>query len=583
MAVRGSSVITVKRVVGVLALLVVAVLGYTAWQVWQVERDLNRAQSSAEDLIAATRNDDRTARNVALSEFLLSSKAADDHTDGPVWSLMTHVPVFGDDAEGVRALSRSLHTIAEDGVDPLVDVVDGLDGISSGGRVDIGRVEALQDPVATARLAFRSGYADVSGLDSSGYAGPLKARFDEYVDRIGEVSGVLGSAAKATRVLPGFLGSEGPRTYLLVFQNNAEIRSTGGLPGSWAEVRTTDGKAEIVRQGTAVEFGRRDTPVLPLSPGELGVYSDLLGVYFQDANFTPDFPRAAELMAARWEEKYATALDGVISLDPVTLSYLLEGTGPVRVADVDLTPVNVVEELLNRPYLEQSVEQQDAFFAEAARQIFGAVTTDLTSPLDVVRGLDRAATEGRFRIASFDPEEREELASTQVVGALPDDDAERPYVFVGLDDATGSKMSYYLRYRVSVEAGGCRDRRQTLSGTMTLNQTVSAAEAAGLPESVTGSGDFGTERGSQLVVVRVYGPTGGDVSGVKVDGSAVAVEPVQLNGRPVVTLAALLSGPDDVLVTWSMETGPGQLGDGRVGVTPSVTPGSKDSTFASAC
>jgi hypothetical protein len=100
---------------------------------------------------------------------------------------------------------------------------------------------------------------------------------------------------------------------------------------------------------------------------------------------------------------------------------------------------------------------------------------------------------------------------------------------------------------------------------------------------VTGRGDFGTEVGSQLVAVRLYGPTGGTLSDIRVDGAAVEVEPVSLDNRPVVTLVALLSGPDDVLVQWQSESGAGQTGDGRVGVTPSVVPGSKDSTFASAC
>ena len=39
-------------------------------------------------------------------------------------------------------------------------------------------------------------------------------------------------------------GADGPRDYLLVFQNNAEIRATGGLPGSWARLHAEDGKLE---------------------------------------------------------------------------------------------------------------------------------------------------------------------------------------------------------------------------------------------------------------------------------------------------------------------------------------------------
>ncbi len=575
--------LTVRRVVAVLALLLLAVLLYTAWQVWRVERDLSRAQDSGERLIDATRDEDRAARNQALSEFLLTTKNAHDHTDGLWWSALTRVPVFGDDAEGVRALAESLDTVAAGGVDPLVETVDELDGISSQGRVDLDKVTELQAPVAKSRSAFRNGYADVADLDSSGYAGPLKERFETYVDRVGEISHALGSAQKATEVLPGFLGADGPRNYLLVFQNNAEIRTTGGLPGSWAEVHAEDGKATIVRQGSALDFPRRDTPILPLSDGELQVYSDLLGVYFQDANFTPDFPRAAELLSARWTEKYSEKLDAVVSIDPVALSYLLKGTGPVKVGNLTLTPQNAVEQLLSRPYLTLENEQQDAFFAEATRAIFDSAVGDLPAPLEFVKGLSRAADEGRLRIASFTPAEADLLAGTQVIGALSKEDKENPTAFIGLNDATGSKMSYYLRYRVNIDASSCQDRRQTLSGNMSLNQTISSAEALKLPESVTGRGEFGTPKGSQLVVVRLYGPTGGSVSDMKVDGEAVEVDSVLLDNRPVVTLVALLSGPDDVLISWQMETGPNQTGNGRVLVTPSVVPGSKDSTFASAC
>jgi hypothetical protein len=471
-------VVTVRRVVSVLVLLILVLLLYTAWQIWRVEHDLSRAQTSGERLIDATRHDDRPARNQALSEFLLTTKAAHDHTDGPLWGALTHVPVFGDDAEGVRALSASLDTVAADGVDPLVNTVDQLDGITAGGRVDLDKVTSLQAPVAQARAAFRSGYATVSDLDSSGYAGPLKERFNNYVDRVGELSSALGSAQKATEVLPGFLGSDGPRNYLLVFQNNAEIRTTGGLPGSWAEVHTEDGKAEIVQQGSALDFPRRDTPILPLSSGELEVYSDLLGVYFQDANFTPDFPRAAELLSARWEEKFSDRLDGVLSIDPVALSYLLQGTGPVKVDNVTLTPDNAIEELLSRPYLELDNEGQDAYFERAASSIFDSATGDLASPLDFVQALSRAADEKRFRMASFDPAEADLLSGTQVIGGMSKDDGTHPYTFVGLNDATGSKMSYYLRYQVDVEANSCSEGRQTLIGNMSLSQTITAAQEA---------------------------------------------------------------------------------------------------------
>jgi hypothetical protein len=575
-------VLTTRRVIlGVLVLLLLAV-AYSAWQAWRVERDLKRAEASGNQLVDAVRDKDPQAREQALSDFLLSSKSAHDGTDGAWWGGLTHLPIVGDDAEGVRSLSESLNTVGG-GVESLVGVVDDLDTLSSGGRVDMDAVRSLQEPVSRSNAAFREGYRDISGLDSSGYAGPLKTRFDSYKSQLGDFSRALASADKATEVLPGFLGGDGPRNYLLVFQNNAEIRSTGGIPGSWAELHADDGKLTIVRQGTASEFPRRDTPVLPLSDGELAVYSDLLGVYFQDATFTPDFPRAARLMSARWQEKYDDQLDGVLSLDPVTLSYLLKGTGPVKVGDVTLNPSNVVEELLNRPYIEQGTEQQDKFFALAARTIFNAATRDLSSPLDFVRGLDRAAREGRFFVTSFTETEADALAGTSVTGAMPPDDDTAPHVFVGLNDATASKMSYYLRYRAEVESQSCTQGVQTLSGTMTLDQTITAAKAQQLPESVTGQAEFSTPKGAQLVAIRIYGPSGGGISDITVDGAKVDVDTVTLDNRPVVTLVALLSGPEDVLVNWSMTSGPGQTDSGVLGITPGIQPGGGQKSFDSAC
>ena len=101
--------------------------------------------------------------------------------------------------------------------------------------------------------------------------------------------------------------------------------------------------------------------------------------------------------------------------------------------------------------------------------------------------------------------------------------------------------------------------------------------------AVTGPGDIGIPLGSQLVVIRLYTPVDGTIENVTVAGARVDVEPVILDGRAVVTLVAQLSGPEVVPVTWTMTSGEGQVGDGRVLVSPGVEPRTANSSFASAC
>nr|WP_227467853.1 DUF4012 domain-containing protein [Nocardioides lijunqiniae] len=575
---------TRRRVLVALGCVLLAAVLFTAWQAWQVQRDLRSAEASVDDLTVAVRDGDESARDRAIADLQDASTSAADRTDGLWWAGLTKLPFVGDDVRGVRALSSSLEVMANDGISPLAVTIDDLDRLSVDGRVDVGVVEGLQGPVSDAEAAFQKAAAEVDGIDSEGFVGALRPRFDDYVDRVDEAAGALAAADTATAVLPAMVGVDGPRDYLLLFQNNAEIRATGGMPGAWAQIHAENGKLEMVKQGTALDFPMAQRPVLPLSAEEVAVYGQEIGTYFQDPGFTPDFPRAAELWRAHWNAKFPSVpIDGVLSLDPVAMSYLLEGTGPVEVGAVTLTSDNLVDELLNKPYRELDVQAQDALFEDAAGAIFDRLTRKPPSPVDMVRGLNRAATERRFLIASFDEAVTSELEGSAIQGRLAGDEGSTPHIDIGVNDATGSKMSYYLRYWADSRATSCAEGRQSVSGSMSLSQAIAPGEAAKLPASVTGGGTYGTEPGTQLTFIRIYGPHGGTIDELKVDGKRQVLDEQSIDGRPVVVLAISIATRDDVVISWSMTSGPGQTGAGKVGLTPGIQAGSKDFTFASAC
>ena len=83
--------------------------------------------------------------------------------------------------------------------------------------------------------------------------------------------------------------------------------------------------------------------------------------------------------------------------------------------------------------------------------------------------------------------------------------------------------------------------------------------------------------------MRIHGPSGGSIDDFRLNGKAINAQPVRLDGRPVATLVVLLSTTQDVVLNWSIASGPGQTGDVEVGMTPSVIPGDKDRTVDSAC
>lgn len=143
-------------------------------------------------------------------------------------------------------------------------------------------------------------------------------------------------------VAPQLLGHEGPRTYLLVAQNEDEVRATGGFISGAGLL--------IVENGDIRDLQFQDANLIDAwgggglaKPYELAPepMSLLMGVQlwlFRDANFSPDFPTAARMMMELYSygQDYP-ALDGVIAIDQQFLALLLENTGPLQIADLEMT------------------------------------------------------------------------------------------------------------------------------------------------------------------------------------------------------------------------------------------------------
>ncbi|MCW2797040.1 DUF4012 domain-containing protein [Nocardioides sp.] len=567
----------------VLAVVLLAV-AWVGWQVWQVNRDLNNAADDAANLQAALVDGDDVAAGEALNRLRTASAAAANRTGGTTWGILTHVPKYGDDARGVQLVSDVLRDLSADGIEPLTETARDLDGLlPSNGQISIEALKRLRAPVEAGRVAFEAADERLASLNPSSYDQRLRDKYRELAHRVADARQILDTADHALAVMPSMLGDDTPRNYLLVFQNNAEIRATGGLPGAVSLVHTEKGAVKLTKQVAANTFGRTPQPVLPLTPAEMDIYGKELGTFFVDANFTPDFERTADLMRARWEQVHPERLDGVISIDPVALSYILKATGPVTVGDVALTSDNAVDQLLHQVYLRyQDPKDQDAWFREVARAVFDKVSTGAESPQDLIHALAQGSNEHRLYVHSFEPADQDSLAGTEVAGELVTDPEAPPQVGVYLNDATGAKMSYYLRYDVQVDATYCKDAVQGLTGKMRLLSDA-PDDAASLPAYITGAGAYGTEPGSQLVLIRLYGPVGGALSGIQFNAKPISTETVDQDGRPVATVVASLKPHFTVDLTWRMTTGQGQTGNVAVTTTPSVVAGAASSSAASAC
>ena len=342
-------------VLGLLALFGVL----AGWKAYRVNDALTAAVDDAAELRVAIEGGDAAAADRTLAALKDHSRAAADSTDGLTWSVLERLPAFGDDARGVAVVSHAVADLSEEGIGPLVEASAGLDSLApQGGRLDPQVVADLQGPVAQARAAFLAADERLADEDPSGYVDRLRLKYRELAAQVRDASAALTTADTAVQVLPAMLGVDGARNYLLVFQNNAELRATGGLPGAVSVLRAEDGAVRMTRQVAGNSFPRTRKSVLPLSPGEEAVHGDVLGTYFLNANLQPDFPRAADLWRARWEQLHPERLDGVLSVDAVAMSYLLGATGPVEVNRGEIRTVFPIQRKEDKTKRENSAARE---------------------------------------------------------------------------------------------------------------------------------------------------------------------------------------------------------------------------------
>ncbi|NCU42773.1 DUF4012 domain-containing protein [Candidatus Falkowbacteria bacterium] len=155
-----------------------------------------------------------------------------------------------------------------------------------------------------------------------------QADFKEIISRAEILPTVLSLLSDNAGRFKKLLGSGTDKRYLLVFQNNAEMRGSGGFLGSYALIDFRDGKItnlEVPGGGSYdTEAGLRLNIV---APEPLWLVNPKW--HFWDANWWPDWPTTARNLMWFLEKSDGPTVDGVISFTPSVVEELLKITGPI--------------------------------------------------------------------------------------------------------------------------------------------------------------------------------------------------------------------------------------------------------------
>jgi hypothetical protein len=369
--------------------------------------------------------------------------------------------------------------------------------------------------------------------------------FDHQTD---EAKRALTAAAAITRVMPAFLGQNGPRRYLVGAQNPAELRGTGGLLGSYAVVTMDRGAIDLgpFRDSTILPDPDLAT-IEPPGPDYERIYGDYVRQgSWSNVNMTPDAPSAATMFERMYQAATGDRLDGTILADPHAFSLLMAVSGPAEVPKTGVTvdAESVVDFVTNEAYslFDVASERKRVLGAVAAAvlgRFLGPGTTG--DPIASGQALVEAAGRGHLVLHAADPEVQAGLEAAGVAGTL-----RRPGDLFAIvaNNAGGNKIDFYARRTVSYSVELFPDGSSAGVARVRFENT---APATGQPRYVIGPYELLEEdpaAGENLMLVSAYCGPGCTLERYLNDGRAEGVEVHEELGYPFALSAVRIPSGD---------------------------------------
>ena len=576
-------------IIGVVAVLLIALVAAAFAAVGSAKEMKSQATQVLQDVksiqTAIGENDYAAAAQSAQHASELTGSIAGE-LSSPLWMVASIIPVYGQDISGMRDLMTALDDAFDEGLVPLTKTLeanppDSL--ISADRRINVAAVTQLLDAVQDAAPSMQK-CADVAESLPEMHIEQLKSVVDPAKEKLTTINATFQKAAALAPVAGPVLGANGNRTYLIVAQNSAELRSSGGFPGSMGTLEIRDG--EIILN----DFSKVYDVLTDTNPSSVSITDEEYALFGaasmdcpRDAGIDPDFTRVASIWAASYEERNVAHLDGVISITPSVVQDILAIVGPVTLSDgTELTGSNATKVLQSDIYWKYLAEGADpdgtggavtdALFAQAAHETFNTLFSNLNADT-LIKFASCMAKDMEDRTVMFwltDEGEQAILASLDCSGAL-NDDPMRPELGVFFSLWVGSKMGWYVDIDNQVlESKKNADGSYTYKMQTTFTDTVSSEEIASGGEYIIGD-IYDYEYGILYPCLYIYAPAGGSISNLE-SNSSVAFEEARHDGLQAFKAWRTVLRPDQPIVcTYTVTTAPSAEQEMKIVCTPTLT------------
>lgn len=510
--------------------------GALVYSAAKAKSELEQAVSVASTAQNSLLSGDTAAVKQELTTFSTHMDGAYRQTGSALWAPAEWIPYYGADVKAVREAVAIMEDVSNNAVPKLVDSADSLslDAISvHDSTISLGNLGAAAENLTAADKTIGDAAINLNNISGT-HIPQLTDALSSAREKVTTLSDVVDMAQRIANAAPSMLGlgstdgsdEAGVRTYIVLAQNNAELRATGGIAASWGVLTVDHGRIALQSFEPYGGLSKSTPDSVQMTDSEKSFFGGDYLTYTQNVSADPDFPRTGELAATMWKQQKGQDVDGVISVDPYFLQDLLKVTGGFRsVAGVEVTGDNAAELLLHQVYMDiPDQKAQDLFFGVVAGEAFDHIISSLNGKDSaLLTTVTESVNNGHFMVWSAHENDQKYIDGTALAGDLQDNPA-KPQIGLYFNDGTMGKADWYLKRESSVKESSVNtDGSRTYTVHVKVTNTMTAEEAATLPVLVRGYSNqkAGTERhGEILTVMYLFAPADGRLVDWKFTGAS---------------------------------------------------------------
>ena len=376
-----------------------------------------------------------------------------------------------------------------------VEVAAALDGRSpfAGQGLDVAAATDVAEALERGQARVDPAVAALDRAPSTLVPGPVARAVREAQRTLRPVPEALSQLSAATRALPPVLGRDEPRQVLVVLENNAEVRGTGGVVTVFAEGIAEDGQLRLGPfrdvEDVADDADRARTVLAAEDYRGLWGRGKADTTLWKNTGMSPVGSQSSAVLAGVAAATLGRRPTVVVWLDVRAIAAVLEATGPAGLPDgTPLTSDSAVRLLLSEAYLRapDTIEGQRQRRA-TLRAAADVVVSRLLAPegerpgaAALVRALGGAVAGRHVVVWSAVPDEQSALVRAGLAGELSADGgdlASLTFQNLGGGQDEGNKLDFYARRQVTVGVTVSRDEAEVLQEIALRN----TAPARGLP------------------------------------------------------------------------------------------------------